>query len=146
MWHGTWYWIPCKQLPIDAPPVCKYIISGYTQLPYTDVQDKSKVFQVGRLVSTTLPAAVRFRPVGCGCIAQVYRAYLLLSEGSSADSRRRFLQHCFVLGGSISKPPAVEADEGCKIPPVAVAVKVMRPGVREAMEFGAVHFPAIPCS
>ncbi|KAL8439932.1 hypothetical protein Efla_004857 [Eimeria flavescens] len=76
-------------------------------------------------------------PIGCGCIAQVYRAYLLLSDSKNSDSRRRFLEHAFVLGDDESKPAALaaQADDGSKLPPVAVAVKVMRPGVREAMEF-----------
>lgn len=76
------------------------------------------------------------RPIGCGCIAQVYRAYLLLSDEADEKSKRTFLDHAFVLGGSLSKPVSAEIGNTDKIPPVAVAVKVMRPGVREAMEFG----------
>ncbi|CDJ57300.1 hypothetical protein, conserved [Eimeria maxima] len=75
------------------------------------------------------------RPIGCGCIAQVYRAYLLLSNEASEESKRTFLDHAYVLGGSSSKCAAAEIGGGNKLPPVAVAVKVMRPGVREAMEF-----------
>ncbi|CDJ54277.1 Probable ubiquinone biosynthesis protein ubiB, related [Eimeria brunetti] len=74
-------------------------------------------------------------PIGCGCIAQVYRAYLLLSNEASEESKRTFLDHAFVLGGSLSKSAAAEYGNGNKLPPVAVAVKIMRPGVREAMEF-----------
>ncbi|CDJ27564.1 uncharacterized protein EMH_0088790 [Eimeria mitis] len=74
-------------------------------------------------------------PIGCGCIAQVYRAYLLLSNEASEESKRTFLDHAFVLGGSLSKSAAAEIGRGDKLPPVAVAVKIMRPGVREAMEF-----------
>ncbi|CDJ64454.1 hypothetical protein, conserved [Eimeria necatrix] len=75
------------------------------------------------------------KPIGCGCIAQVYRAYLLLSDEADEKSKRTFLDHAFVLGGSMSKPVSAEIGSTDKIPPVAVAVKVMRPGVREAMEF-----------
>ncbi|CDI80344.1 hypothetical protein, conserved [Eimeria praecox] len=74
-------------------------------------------------------------PIGCGCIAQVYRAYLLLSNEASEQSKRTFLDHAFVLGGSQLKSAAAEIGSRDKLPPVAVAVKVMRPGVREAMEF-----------
>ncbi|XP_026191155.1 uncharacterized protein LOC34622860 [Cyclospora cayetanensis] len=74
-------------------------------------------------------------PIGCGCIAQVYRAYLLLSAGASDQSKRFFLDHAFVLGGSTLKSVDSKPEEGGKLPPVAVAVKIMRPGVREAMEF-----------
>ncbi|KAL8275778.1 hypothetical protein Esti_000341 [Eimeria stiedai] len=74
-------------------------------------------------------------PIGCGCIAQVYRAYLLLSGGKNTDPRRRFLQHAFVLGEDESTPISLSAQTGEGSIPVAVAVKVMRPGVRESMEF-----------
>ncbi|KAL8429849.1 hypothetical protein ACSSS7_006297 [Eimeria intestinalis] len=74
-------------------------------------------------------------PVGCGCIAQVYRAYLLLPGGGNSDSRRRFLQHAFVLGENESTPIPLSVQTGEGSIPVAVAVKIMRPGVRESMEF-----------
>lgn len=41
----------------------------------------------------------------------------------------------------MSKSAAAEIGSGDKLPPVAVAVKVMRPGVREAMEFGVTSLP-----
>lgn len=76
-------------------------------------------------------------PIGCGCIAQVYRAYLLPSKAASEESKRFFLQHAFALGGNTSTPVCglAETKGEIKVPPVAVAVKVMRPGVREAMDF-----------
>ncbi|CDI83413.1 hypothetical protein, conserved [Eimeria acervulina] len=74
---------------------------------------------------------------------QVYRAYLLLSNEASEKSKRTFLDHAFVLGGSLSKSAAAEIGSGDKLPPVAVAVKVMRPGVREAMEFGVLVYRSV---
>ncbi|KAL8454911.1 hypothetical protein Emag_001277 [Eimeria magna] len=68
-------------------------------------------------------------------VLKVYRAYLLLSGDKNSDSRRRFLQHAFVLGEDESTPIAISAQTGEGSIPVAVAVKIMRPGVRESMEF-----------
>lgn len=47
------------------------------------------------------------------------------------------MQHCYALGGNTSNSvrASAESDKQSKIPPVAVAVKIMRPGVRDAMEF-----------
>lgn len=66
----------------------------------------------------------------------------MLSNEASEESKRTFLDHAYVLGGSSSKCAAAEIGGGNKLPPVAVAVKVMRPGVREAMEFGGASLPA----
>ncbi|KAL8269412.1 hypothetical protein Esti_006650 [Eimeria stiedai] len=82
--------------------------------------------------STELSGDSLRSPVGCGCIAQVYRVYLSLSDGNDRDSLSRFLEHTFVLGDEESTSIPISEHVGDSIP-VAVTVKVMRPGVRESM-------------
>lgn len=91
-------------------------------------------------------AGARRRPIGCGCIAQVYRAYLALSSEASLEDQRDFLRRVYELGAPVppsgkvlreaaSVAKAKERGES-QLPPIAVAVKVLRPGTSDALELG----------
>ncbi|KAL8450940.1 hypothetical protein Emag_003046 [Eimeria magna] len=59
----------------------------------------------------------------------------LAARWQDRDSRRRFLQHAFVLGEEVSRPTLDTAQNGEGSIPAVVAAKIMRPGVRESMIF-----------